>query len=54
VSFKENEGEQEKFVDISLEDSVLLLLAEQRIFTICRRDFFCPEKGCHPNKSIPS
>jgi hypothetical protein len=51
-SFEEDEIGEEHWVEVSLEDPVLLLLTQHRSFRICRCELFCPEEGCHPNKPI--
>jgi hypothetical protein len=51
-SFEKAEIPLDKLVEPSLEDPVLLLLAQHWSFRICRRDFFCPEENCRPKWPI--
>jgi hypothetical protein len=51
-SFEENEIQPEQFAQVSLQDPVLLLLAQHRSFRICRREIFCPIENCHPRKPL--
>jgi hypothetical protein len=51
-SFRMEEVPEESLVPVSLEDPILLLLAQHRSFRICRREFFCPEENCHPSRPI--
>jgi hypothetical protein len=51
-SFMEDEVSPEHLAHVSLEDPILLLLAQHRSFRICRRELFCPDEKCHPSKPI--
>jgi hypothetical protein len=46
--FEGDEIPSEKIGEVSLEDPVLLLLAQYRSFRICRNEFFFPESDCRP------
>jgi hypothetical protein len=50
--FQEADIDERDCTPVSLEDPILLLLAQHRSFRICRNTFFCPEEGCHPNREI--
>jgi hypothetical protein len=52
--FQREEISPERFAEVTLEDPILLLLAQHRSFRICRSEFFCPEEGCRPHKPITS
>jgi hypothetical protein len=41
-----------RFAQVTLDDPILLLLAQHRSFRICRSDFFCPVQDCDPFKPI--
>jgi hypothetical protein len=43
-----------RFAEVTLDDPVLLLLAQHRSFRICRSHFFCPVEDCDPFKPITS
>jgi hypothetical protein len=50
-SFEEHEvPPEEQIAEVSLEDPILLLLAQSRSFRICRRELFCPDESCHLTK----
>jgi hypothetical protein len=53
-SFQEDEIEEEHFAQVSLQDPVLLLLAQHRSFRICRRELFCPVEKCRYAKPFTS
>jgi hypothetical protein len=46
--FKQHEIPIEQCVEVTLQDPLLLLLAQHRSFRICRRKLFCPEENCRP------
>jgi hypothetical protein len=53
-SFEEDEIQEANFARVTMEEPVLLLLAQHRSFRICRRKLFCPVENCHSNKPITS
>jgi hypothetical protein len=50
---KREEISPKRFAKVMLED-LILLLAQQRSFPICRREFFCPIQDYRPHKLITS
>jgi hypothetical protein len=52
-TFKRDEIRPKRFAKVMLEDPILLL-AQQRSFRICRREFFCPIQDRRPHKLIIS
>jgi hypothetical protein len=52
-TFKREEISPKRSVKVMLEDPILLL-AQQRSFRICRREFFCPIRDYRPHKLITS
>jgi hypothetical protein len=54
TSFEQDEISIEECTQITLEDSLLRLLAQHRSFRICQRTIFCPEEKCRskPMRSL--
>jgi hypothetical protein len=52
-TFKREEISPKRFAEVMLED-LILMLANQRSFRICRREFFCSILDCRPHKLIAS
>jgi hypothetical protein len=49
TSFEQNEISTEECTQITLQNSLLRLLAQHRSFRICRRTIFRPEENCRSN-----
>jgi hypothetical protein len=52
--FERDEIQPERFTEVTLDDPILLLLAQHRCFRICRSEFLCPVQDCRPHKLITS
>jgi hypothetical protein len=52
--FERGEIPPDRFVQVTLDDPIILLLAKHRSFRICRKEFFCPIQVCRPHKPITS
>jgi hypothetical protein len=52
--FERDEIPPKRFTEVTLDDPILLLLAQHRSFRICRSEFFCPVQDCRPHKPITS
>jgi hypothetical protein len=51
-SFAADEIPPDRHIGVSLRDPLLLLLAQQRNFRICRADVFCPDEGCPSTRKV--
>jgi hypothetical protein len=51
-SFEENEIPTGQFGEVTLQDPVLLVLAQHRSFRLCRKNIFCPIEGCPSTRKI--
>jgi hypothetical protein len=51
-SFRDEEIRPDDFAQVTLQDPLLLLLAQHRSFRICRKEIFCPAEDCPSTRKI--